>query len=552
MQKRTGLSLHLQRMPEMPELHQLLAQALEKRGKQLQLTWRDPGTQIQFTLEVLCAHSGGDPRWWLSSQGKGKREILFDYNSIDVLMVFNLVASACSDNSSRANQVQTQSRLAAVQPPRSAYESPKQAADTQVEPATVYAESTDEKLAKVFEPPAAPPPPPPPPAPPQKPPIPPAGSLADLPISDLLIAVTSSDATGKLEVQNDQSTAVVYIQDGAPIDATVGDAVGDDAIIELLTWKTGQFTFEMRTLRNRNTVRQDIKSLLRQSEEFARHLKALTDRGMRTTSVLLPRDGELTHEDFVERVTTDCPTDVKTITEFYLTLDGDKTVEQLQRELPISRILMIHMIHHLVVHGMVDLSNETAVKEESLALAIKPIDTAAIQAVMMSLRRVDTGMFLYPAFLYFLEQEYFRSYRSKSPFSIIVFEMRVMSHVDGKVVRRVLPTPAIVDAAARIGQLKRHQDLVAHYDAYDYALLLPNTKAAGTRIFGNRVLKMLTERPLSDVNPSELSIAFGAASVPEDFIDLSSLLAAADLAMNQARDKGQQFLLYQDIKHLVR
>ncbi|HEY9788638.1 MAG TPA: DUF4388 domain-containing protein, partial [Candidatus Obscuribacterales bacterium] len=539
----------LQRLPELPELHQLLAQAMEKRGKQLQLTWRDPNSQIQFTLEVLCRHSGGEPKWTLYSANKGQRQVLFDYNCIDVLLVYNLMCSTCSGNVSKAVQIQTQNRLSAIQPTTAQFpELPKPT-------------PWDKKASEQEAPPSTETPPPPPPhsaptpqsapPPPPKPTVPTSGSLADLSISDLLIKITASDVTGKLEVQNPQTTAVVYVQDGALVDATVSDAVGDDAIIELLTWKEGQFTFEMRTLRNRNTVRQDIKSLLAQSEQFARHTKILKDRGMRITSILVPRDPNLTQEDFVERVSSDCPVDLQMIAEFYLSLDGEKTVEQLQRDLPISRIQMIHMIHHLVIHGVVDISNEAA-RQETLSLAVKPIDTAAIQAVMMSLRRVDTGMFLYPAFLYFLEQEYFRSYRSRSPFSVIVFEMRVASNVDGKVVRRVLPTPAIVDAALRINQLKRHQDLLAHYDAYDYALLLPNTKSAGARIFGNRVLKTLTDRPLAETNPHELSLAFGCASVPEDFVDLSSLLAGADLAMSQSRAKGQPLVLYQDIKHLVR
>lgn len=654
MQKKTGLSFSLQRLPEIPELNQLLAQAIEKRGKMLQLTWRDPKTQVQFTLEVFCRATGGDPKWVLYSQHKGQREVLFDYNSIDVLLVYNLMCSECTGNISKASQLATQNRLSAIQtgaaapgPPKSPFEEMREAgagaegrestarakaisagsapagagedsgirvtsgpvggrsadpksagsrpslshgsasstgadragedsgirvtsgpmassapgsdsvirvsstpdsaiqvrssADSAIRVSTSPMSTSGVNIPAVAQAPIAP----------SAPKVPAAGTLADVPIADLLIKVTDGDVTGKLEVQYSDTTAVVYIQDGVLVDATVSDAVGDDAIIELLTWKEGNFAFEQRTLRNRNTVRQDIKSLLAQSEQFARHTKALKDRGMRVTSILAPRNANLSQQEFNERVSDNCPTDLQTIGDFYLSLNGEKTVEQLQRDMLLSRIQMIHMIHHLVVHGVVDISNETA-KQETLSLAVKPIDAAAIQAVMMSLRRVDTGMFLYPAFLYFLEQEYFRSYRSRSPFSIIVFEMRVASSADGKAVRRVLPNSAVIDAAARIGQVKRHQDLLAHYDAYDYALLLPNTKAAGARIFGNRVLKSLTERPLTDVDPAELLLAFGAATVPEDFTDLSSLLAGADLAMNQSRDKQQPLVLFQDIKHLVR
>lgn len=155
-------------------------------------------------------------------------------------------------------------------------------------------------------------------------------------------------------------------------------------------------------------------------------------------------------------------------------------------------------------------------------------------------------MFIYPAFLYFLEQEYFRCYRSRSPLSVIVFEMR-MDGGNGQ--RQMLPGPAILDAVLRISQLKRHVDLLAHYDAYDYAMLLPNTKANGSQIFANRLVRALTASSLGgEVDPSKLILSMGCASIPEDFVDLSSLLGAADLAMDQARQQKKHVVLFRDIK----
>jgi diguanylate cyclase (GGDEF)-like protein len=130
--------------------------------------------------------------------------------------------------------------------------------------------------------------------------------------------------------------------------------------------------------------------------------------------------------------------------------------------------------------------------------------------------------------------------------------MKQKKIIDGEVVKRVMPEQAIMDAVLRISQLKRHVDLLAHYDAYDFALLLPNTKAQGASVFVNRFVKVVTERPLAGgIDAAHLHLACGISSVPEDFKELSALLGAADLAMHQAREANVPVVLYRDIKNHV-
>ena len=145
-------------------------------------------------------------------------------------------------------------------------------------------------------------------------------------------------------------------------------------------------------------------------------------------------------------------------------------------------------------------------------------------------------MFLYPAFLYFLEREYFRSYRAGSQFSVIVFEMRCLVAKNGELTRQVLPGPALADAASRMERLKRRQDLVAHYDVFDYAFLLP---CGGAKTFADRLVKCLTGSPLAGIESKQLALAAGCASIPGDFTDLASLLGAADACKKRARETSR-------------
>jgi GGDEF domain-containing protein len=178
----------------------------------------------------------------------------------------------------------------------------------------------------------------------------------------------------------------------------------------------------------------------------------------------------------------------------------------------------------------------------------KVIDKRAIHNVMMSLRRPDTGMFTYPAFLYFLEQEYFRAYRSASPLSVVIFQMRMKSANADDPVREPLSLEALNEAVRRMSRVKRHVDLLAHYETFDYAFLLPNTKGSGVQAFIGRITKAVTAEPLAPGLPRDcVEMTFGSACIPEDTLELSLLLSAAEVAKNAAQHAKSELVFYHEL-----
>jgi GGDEF domain-containing protein len=180
----------------------------------------------------------------------------------------------------------------------------------------------------------------------------------------------------------------------------------------------------------------------------------------------------------------------------------------------------------------------------------KRIDKRLIQNVMMSLRSPETGLFTYASFLYFMEQEYFRAYRSANPMSVALFQMRVQAPgADSP--RDPLPMSALSAAVRRISSMKRHVDLLAHYENFDYALLLPSTKSAGAVVLASRLVNALMSEDLIPgmITPQNFRISFGIACIPEDFRDLSLVLAAAEIANNVAASGPEPIVLFNQIQH---
>lgn len=529
----------LRSVPELPDLHGLLSQALEKRGQQFELRWQSPeSTQTQFTVDVMCSTKGSDPQWKLHKEVNKKREFLFQYPSCDVLLIYNLIYSACGE----PTKYQTQENLENLEQVK---ESGKSVAPSFMKSMEKRNEEPSRPLPEGSHPRNLTPLP-------SDEEVPESGNLTEHPVPKLLQSIVFSRMTGMLEIRSNNITAIVYFKDGFPIDATAADAVGDDAIIELLTWNHGQFSFEPRIYRNRNTVHQSVNSLLEQSKQLAECIGRLQSAGLEPGSVLTGKYKNRSQNDFMhQQVHYGPPLEAATMSRFYQSLTGLQTVDEMMRTSQIPRIHLIYMIHNLVVNDLVTISSRNA-PQKNLTVAPRKIDPQAIQGVMMSLRRADSGMFIYPAFLYFLEQEYFRCYRSKSPLSVIVFQLKLIGASGGVMVELPLPSAALLDAVLRISALKRHVDLLAHYDSDDYALVLPNTKAGGAEIFANRIVKSLLTSPLAgNLDASSLSLAFGSASVPEDFVDLSSLLGAADLAMQQSRLTKRSVVMYRDLKEAV-
>lgn len=203
-------------------------------------------------------------------------------------------------------------------------------------------------------------------------------------------------------------------------------------------------------------------------------------------------------------------------------------------------------MHHLAICELIKI---TEVPKGTRKPVIKPknIDGAAIQSVMMSLRREDTGLFIYPALLYFLEEEFFRIFRARGTMSLLIFEIRELVETEEGFKRKPISTEAVADAVMRIFKRKRHTDILGHYEAFDFAAILPGTKPAGASVFAQKIYRALCERPLAGMEGKRLSMVFGAAGIPEDCTDVNNLLAATEFALQHARDHGKPFATYSEI-----
>jgi hypothetical protein len=561
------INSQLRSIPDIPILHQLLAQALEKKGQKIQASWRS-SVNILFVLEICAPLKEGSTQWQLFCERSGRKKLLFTSASHDILFVYKQITTAFGNettaqpeasppqpkpaaSTSRSLPAADSTMASSVLPPATAMKAPTPATKQPAVAPKAQPSSTLASIKSQDKPSGA--------NPPtmakttsslQANSIPNKGNLETLGIDSLLKTISALQYTGKLSITQKEECGEIFFKEGNAIEARLEALEGDDAVASLLTWSKGEFSFEkQKHYRERNVDAANL-TLLEQSRRIAPAYQALRKLGFKHSSTFFPTNPQIGKEEFLSAVSDNCPLNLGFMVKLYRSLNGEQNLGELIKYHEISLELILTGLNHLIERNVVAIRT---LKHSKLKLEAKPIDGAAIESVMMSLRRQESGLFIYPAWLYFLEEEFYRSYRARATLSIILFSLReaVTTQDDDETKLKPLSNETILDATARINNSKRHMDLLGHYNAFDYALILPNTKSSGVHIFANRLIKKLTEKPLVGMGNRNLAVAFGSATIPDDCKDLGHLIGAAELALQFSIDNHLHLTLFQDISHLL-
>jgi GGDEF domain-containing protein len=118
----------------------------------------------------------------------------------------------------------------------------------------------------------------------------------------------------------------------------------------------------------------------------------------------------------------------------------------------------------------------------------KSIDLAPTQQLVSQL--VSAGIFTYPAFLSFLEHEYYRSARKKRELFVFLLKLRVNEETFDQSTN-LLPPPAFYEVIRRVGTLLTKRDIFAHYGQGNFVILRSNTSAGQMENFSRRATQAI-------------------------------------------------------------
>lgn len=527
MQKPAPKGPTIQRLASRPLLSDLqknLAQAQAKPGNKVVVSWGDPNTGAEYTLSVEANVGGDEPEWRMHIFNEAVAKILWMYVSEDPLVVYNLLTSSLPEDDKQ---------------PRKSDGSPVEGVPRELEVTSKYGQDkpgmdsfagSGEAASSKTET-------------PKKAGL--SGDLSLVQVTNLLPSMQMARMTGKLTFENAHCRTHVYFEDGAPVHAYSEEEEGQDALLEVLTWKEGHFKFQPKEAAPKKTVDQPLDTLMLKGVKIIDCANFLAAAGIDADTLLDKKQTSLSKQQFDE-VVTSSKLDTTLLKKLYDRFNAANTVAEAARGLGLPRSKWAGLVAQLL---KLDLIKKCEPKMANRTLIPKMIDNDAIETITNYLKNSESGMYSYEAFLYFLEHEYLRRYRTEGDLSIIIFEMKTIRQ--GSItVRESLDMENINAAAKRFDLIKRPLDFLCHYENGDFALLLPNTKTQGASIFAQRAIDSFRKEPLETAAGSDIALFMGISGMPDDFLDPPYLLAGAEAAKEEAVRSSVNIVQFKDLPDL--
>lgn len=544
-------------LPTPEDIGYVLEQATKHRGRFAEVSWSVPKTGVVFQLTAKIELRGQPvPAWMLYGGPPGNSQLIWGHNSSDLTLIHNLVMLECDKPLDGSNKVSSasidnmlQTNVAQGAAPSSALPTVPSSSSS---PAGQWLQNlgeTQQNLPRQEAPPAV------------AATIQPVavatlnpsiqspgdlldGSLSNIGVADLFYYLTNNRLTGRLAITSGANAGEAFFNAGEIRHAATLETKGENALFDMATWMEGEFQFHAEEQTGQRTVNCAAADIIEGCKLVIGYFKALLQQGLHPSSYLV-RAQELDAQQF-ERAVNRGGLQLDTRAQFrlYENATGDRSFAELLRCCPMVRSEWIPIVFNLVQTGVLQISDRPAMQRPGMYLEGEQINANAINAFVSHITQPN-GLLAPGAFLYVLQQEYFRHERTGSAFALAFFSIAQTNLLDGNVTP--LDDAAWLDAIRRIYKAKRKLDVLGQFDQHNCAILMPETDLAGASVFAHRIIDFTKKPPLQGTSDGQQLVhSFGIASMPDDARDLETLIAAVRVAKNKSRMMGAPVILYSD------
>ena len=349
------------------------------------------------------------------------------------------------------------------------------------------------------------------------------GNLKNIQIGNLCQSINMNQMTGRLEIVAPHNKAAVFFVDGNPIHAALRGAEGTEAMIQLQAWTDGEFTFYDENVNVTRSIQRGLIGLLMEGAKFVDHFKYLTNSGLTHDSYLIP----VKDVDLEEALTKGVDCKLSDVIAIYKLIDGAKTWGDIQRDLELAKSEWAPVMFNLVSCGLVQISTTPTTKSTRQRTSATKMDWQTVQAFEQNICRTDTGLYTHPSLLFFLSQEWFKFEVMQVPFSLLVFGFANKTEPNSQLIP--FRARAIQDLRQKVFKTKRTYDLLCHYGAFSYAMLLPMSNRSSAHRQAEILAEICATIVVSeDYDRDNIEFRAGIANIPEDCSTLDEFLTLAE------------------------
>ncbi len=163
------------------------------------------------------------------------------------------------------------------------------------------------------------------------------GGLRPAQLPALLQSITLGSMTGNLEIVAANDTAELYFVEGKLTHCSIKGMEGDNAVIELSSWESGEYAFYPDLTTEKQTIRNRLENLLMEGMTLVDHLKGLQALGMTLESYVIRNIPGITEPQFEQMVKQGIPADLNFQKSLYQTVDDKTQMVEILRRFPFPK-----------------------------------------------------------------------------------------------------------------------------------------------------------------------------------------------------------------------
>ncbi len=360
------------------------------------------------------------------------------------------------------------------------------------------------------------------------------GNLKVVHITNLVQSIGMGHMSGRLKIQRHPTTwADIYFVKGVPVHAEGSKGTGEDCFLQVVCWSDGDFNFEPKLKTDEKTINRSLEILLLEGVLLLDNTAYLMNAGIRMTSILEHVNADLSEDKFEEIMSRGEPIGMALLKQFYIELDGRETLEDIVTDLNLLRSQWVPVVANLLKQNVIALVS--AQPAAHLDLQPKQIDSGLVDSVRRALLSGETGIFTYSALLFLLGVQI---KCSTSPISMLIMEIQPTRATLARG-KTVLNATEVQELANRVDKATSARNVLAHYDDRDFAVMLPGIRADKALRIAERIYKALATSPLDRKEATGgMFVSIGIACIPDDAVDVATLLGEAERAKQQASKSG--------------
>lgn len=381
-----------------------------------------------------------------------------------------------------------------------------------------------------------------------------SGNLEKIRIDLLMQSLSASRLTGYVDLQrpttiNDPERGTIYFDQGIPVHCQNGTLKGEEAIVEIFTWKGGEFkAFEEKEPCLQRTINRRLDFLLLESNTISQYQSYLQEHKINAETVLTKVERKAGPESAAEPGPTNTDATEGLIdgdlqVRFCALLDNQNTIGDIARLLSLSKPAWTRLVYHMLRSGLARKHSGIYVGGQETLQQSRQAEAHGQDHIALTLRNKTTGFYTHDYFKVLLQQELNRYIVHHRPFAVLLLHVR-------KEPGPKIEVKTVAERMDEITQLLRPSDYFCHFEGSSFAVILPETDATEARGLVKQILRFLadadaniaaslkvhanneggndkSDNEKSANNKGHLWLKIGAAGVPDDSENLEALLKMA-------------------------